>query len=179
MVVTSPPTVVIGLDPGYDRLGWAVAYWQQRLRVIDHGCITTNKKQSLAERYLDMLQQLESVLTTHKPQVAVIEALFFSKNQTTALKVAEARGVVLAALARNKLKIVEYSPNQVKLAVTGYGNADKVAMQKMIQLQVVLPDGPSALIKKGESKKILDDTFDAMGLALTYLSDARARSGSV
>lgn len=175
MIVSSHPTVVIGLDPGYDRLGWAVGYWQQRLQVLDYGCITTNKKQSLAERYLDMLQQLEFVLSAHQPQVAVIEALFFSKNQTTALKVAEARGVVLAALAKNNLKIVEYSPNQVKLAVTGYGNADKVAMQKMIQLQVKLP----STVKGLGNDKIIDDTFDAIGLALTYLSDARARSGSV
>lgn len=150
--------IILGIDPGYDRIGWAIGRgFGSKPQIIDLGCIQTNKKDSLFKRYQAIEQQLQKVISQYKPQDLAIETLFFSKNTTTALKVSEARGVILSCAARNGLDIFEYNPNQIKLTVTGNGNANKVAMEKMIRLQLDIPQ-----------RKFIDDAIDAAGIVLTH-----------
>lgn len=157
--------LILGIDPGYDRLGWAVGQISKKGRgepdIKDLGCIITSRKNTITQRYLTLDSELQKIIDEYRPQQLAIEGLFFSKNKTTALKVAEARGVILSCAARNKLEIFEYFPNQIKLAVTGNGRANKVAMEKMLRLQLILP------IKK-KDKKIIDDAMDAVGVVLTH-----------
>lgn len=150
--------IILGIDPGYGRLGWAIgqkngAAWDQ----VELGCIETSKSQNLFERYVVLETELQKVINQFKPQVAAIETLFFSKNRKTAMEVSESRGVVLACLIRNKLKISQYAPNQIKQTVTGYGQADKKAVEKMIRMEFNL-----------RNKNILDDAIDALAVVLTH-----------
>lgn len=150
--------IILGLDPGFDRLGWAVATRSQRsIEVQALGCIQTITRQPLYVRYASLLTQLEAVLIQYLPTEVAIETLYFSKNVSTALPVSEARGVIISRLLREQLPIFDYNPMQVKLAVTGSGRADKSAIAKMLKLQLKLPRAPH-----------LDDALDAVGICLTH-----------
>lgn len=150
--------LILGIDPGYDRLGWAVAQKQNRqLNILGYGCIQTQKTADLFSRYLDLEQQLEKIMQQFHPQVAAIESLFFFKNAKTALKVSEARGIVLSKLINHQVKIFEYTPLQIKETVTGFGRADKKAVAKMIKLELNL-----------ETNKIIDDAVDALAVIMTH-----------
>lgn len=150
--------VILGIDPGYDRVGWAIgtALGRQWLS-IQYGVIQTTKTLPLTARYQSLADQLTTLIKTYSPQVAVIESLFFFKNQKTALKVSEARGVIIKTCLAANLAIAEFTPLQIKQAVTGYGRADKKSVEKMVSLQ----------LKLGE-KKISDDAIDALAIMLTY-----------
>lgn len=150
---------VISFDPGYDRLGWAIANIQKHtIKIGEYGCITTTKSKSLFERYAEIIIALDVLLKKNQPTEAAIESLFFFSNQKTAMKVAEARGVVISRLVRSGIAIFEYTPLQIKEAVTGYGRADKKAVEKMVRSQLHIDP----------QKKILDDTFDALALQITH-----------
>jgi len=150
--------ITLGIDPGYDRIGWAIGKGlDSKPEIISFGCIQTNKKDSLFQRYQALEQQLQKIIDQYHPQDLAIETLFFSKNKTTALKVSEARGVILSCCTRNKLNIAQYHPNQIKLTVTGSGQANKIAMEKMVRLQLNIPP-----------VKIIDDAIDAIGIVLTH-----------
>ena len=150
--------IVLGIDPGYDRIGWAIGKGLgSKPEIIDFGCIQTNKKEEIFDRYQFIENKLQKIIEQYQPQELAIETLFFSKNKKTALQVSEARGVILSCCTRNKLNIFEYFPNQIKLAVTGNGQATKAAMEKMIHLQLDIP-----------RKKIIDDAIDAIGIVLTH-----------
>jgi crossover junction endodeoxyribonuclease RuvC len=156
--------VILGIDPGYDRVGWAVGSKQgQQWLSINYGLIQTDKTTPLTERYRTLAAQLTVIIKTHQPTVAVIESLFFFKNQKTALKVSEARGVIIKTCLGAGLKIAEFTPLQIKQAVTGYGRADKTSMEKMIRLQLKLT-----------TSKIGDDVIDALAAMLTYGSVMRS-----
>lgn len=149
---------IIGLDPGYDRLGWGILEASRRnFKVVDFGIIQTKKQHSIFERYSQILSNLERILRQHNPQEAAVETLFFSKNQKTAMRVSEARGLIIGQLLHCSCQVFEYSPQDVKLAVTGYGKADKQAVEKMVRAELNLG-----------SKKIIDDTLDALAVALTH-----------
>lgn len=164
---TSTPTPsngrVLAIDPGYDRLGFAVL---ERVNgketVLISGCITTDRKASAELRLKEIGEMLQEIISENKPEALSIEKLFFNQNVTTALKVAEARGVVLYEAARAGLAICEYSPQDVKIAVTGYGKASKADVEKMIEKLVKLP-----------TKKRLDDELDAVALGITHLAIQR------
>lgn len=159
--------VVIGIDPGFDRVGWAVGQAEAgTLSILDFNCIQTKKTEPLVRRYHQIDQELHMVLEQYQPTEAAIESLFFAKNQTTAMHVAEARGVIISCLFRHQVPYSEYTPLQIKQAVTGYGRADKVAVEKMVRLQLRLPELP------GKSAKILDDTLDALAIVVTHASRA-------
>ncbi len=148
---------IIGIDPGFDRIGYAVGEKEgSRLKILSCGLIQTDRTQTIFSRYQQIMTQLEKVVVEWQPAVCHIEKIFFSKNQKTAMQVSEARGVILELLIRHQVAIKEFSPQEIKLAVTGYGNADKLAMAKMIKMQVI----PSVEIKWQ------DDVVDAMGLLL-------------
>lgn len=156
--------IILGIDPGYDRFGWAIIYSQAgQLRLIDCGCIETDKKASRFGRYAHVQDFLTKIIEHYHPTVAGLEQLFFSRNVSTALPVAEIRGLAIAVLLRHQVEILEFNPGTVKSAVAGNGKADKAAMRKMVLIQLGNVD--PAVRQRVETA--LDDTVDAIGVALT------------
>ncbi len=151
--------VVLGIDPGYDRLGYAVlAGTPAQPELVAVGCLTTREK-GHPERLREVASHISHLVQRYHPTRASVEQLFFSKNVKTAIKVAEARGVIVAELARAGIEIVEPSPQAVKIAATGQGNADKRQVQKML-----------CLIFKLKSPPKPDDAADALAVALCGLT---------
>ncbi len=150
---------IIAFDPGYDRLGWAVGETQNlKLKVKSFGCITTSKEDTLFHRYRIIIDEVEKLLIEHEPTQAATESLFFFSNQKTAMKVAEVRGIITGCLLKRNIEISEYTPIQIKQAAAGHGRADKVAVDKMVRLQLNL----------NPKEKIIDDTIDALAILLTH-----------
>lgn len=148
--------VILGLDPGYDRLGWAVGTLKgQQWQHLEYGLIQTDATRSIHERYQQLATQLTGIIAAYSPQVAAIESLFFAKNRKTALQVSEARGIIVHTCLTHQLEIIELTPQQIKLAVTGYGRADKKSVEKMVRLQLKLG-----------ARKVKDDTIDALAVML-------------
>lgn len=147
---------VIGIDPGFDRLGVAILKKDQ---VLFSACIETDRKASHETRLLGIGKTIEKIIKEWEPMELAIESLIFNQNTTSALKVAEARGVVLYEAARSGLKVYEYSPQAVKIAVTGYGKADKKQVELMMRKLVNIGDG-----------KKLDDEIDAIALCITHIA---------
>ena len=134
---------IIGVDPGLASTGWGVVESSQgKLRYIAHGCIETKSEQPRGERLKIIHQSFLEVLNIHKPQQAAMENLYFGKNVSSAMSVAEARGVLLLALANQGLSVTELTPNAIKKAVVGVTRADKKQIQKMIALILGLSDLP-------------------------------------
>lgn len=151
------PTVFIGIDPGYDRLGWAVGQWDgKKWLELDFGCIITDPQATIFERYQQIQTDLTALLTEFQPQSAGIESVFFSKNQTTAMRVSEVRGLIISNLIKHTCQITEFTPNQIKQAVTGAGNADKTAVAKMVRIELQL-----------DQQVVIDDAMDALAILLT------------
>jgi len=155
---------VLGIDPGYDRLGWAVLEKTSgKETVLASGTIETDKKAAGALRLLTVGDGLRDIIAEYSPTALSIEKLFFNQNVTTGIKVAEARGVVLLEAARGGLSVYEYSPQDVKIAVTGYGKASKTDVERMVEKLVKLP----------LKKRRLDDELDAVALGITHLASAK------
>ena len=151
---------VLAIDPGFDRCGVAVLeYVDGKEALIYSTCIMTDKTATLPHRLATIGAALEVVIATHKPTTLGIETLFFNKNITTGIGVAQARGVVLYIAEQHGLTIYEHGPQEVKVAVTGYGNSDKTAVYAMIQRLV--PNIP---------KKAKDDEYDAIAVGITTLA---------
>lgn len=161
-------TTVISIDPGFDRVGWAVGRISgNNYTLVAAGCLETNKKTTIFDRYGEILQGLEEILSQHTPLEAAIETLYFSKNRKTAIRVSEARGLIIGTLMKHQLSIFEYHPGEVKLAVTGYGNADKPAIAKMVRLQTNL-----------NHDKLIDDAIDAIAVGMTHAITAGMRQAT-
>lgn len=158
--------IVIGIDPGYDRLGWAVGtvITAQQVKILGYGCVLTRKEQDIFERYAQLQTELDDVLEKFSPTDAAIESLFFSKNQKTVMRVSEVRGVIVQCLLQHGCTIAEYTPLQIKQAVTGFGKAEKSAVDKMVRLQLKLTE-----------PKIIDDTMDALAILLTHSTQLNLR----
>lgn len=151
---------VLGIDPGFDRLGLAVLEGDpSRPTVVWSDCVMPAKG-APAARLAAVYDAVASAILQHKPEKISLETLFFSTNRKTALAVAEARGAILAAAGAHRIPISEYSPAQVKLAVTGHGAADKSAIARMIPHLVALPE-----------RKRLDDELDAIAVGIAGLAD--------
>lgn len=149
---------ILGIDPGYARTGYAVLDCQQdRFRVVDYGLIATDSHRKFAERLLLIDDAIHKICETYHPEVMAIEKLFYYHNQTTVIGVAQARGVCLAAAARNGVEVFEYTPMQVKLAVTGYGRSEKKQMQEMVRVLLQLKTTPQP-----------DDVADALAIAICH-----------
>ena len=134
---------IIGVDPGLASTGWGVVESARgKLRYIAHGCIETQSEQTRGERLVFIYQSFLEVLKTHKPHEAAMENLYFGKNVSSAMGVAEARGVLLMALTSHGLPIKELTPNAIKKAVVGVTRADKKQVQKMIALILGLSELP-------------------------------------
>jgi crossover junction endodeoxyribonuclease RuvC len=149
---------IIGIDPGTGILGFGVIDNTAGKRaLVDAGVIRTPVHQPAQERLVTIYDELKEIMTEHKPQVMVVEQLFFAKNVTTAMTVSQARGVVLLLGEQLGLKLVEFTPLQIKQALTGYGKADKKQVQEMVRLQLGLTEVPKP-----------DDAADALAAALTF-----------
>jgi len=150
--------VILGVDPGTARLGWGVVFDKKGNQTVgDYGCLETDKSKSDPQRLGDLYQKILKLLKKIKPDAVAIEDLFFFKNQKTIIKVSQARGVILLAAHQQKINTSSYSPLQIKMAVTGYGRADKNQIQNMVKTILKLPSIPKP-----------DDTADALAVALTH-----------
>ena len=152
---------ILGIDPGFDRIGVAVLEAEM---VLFSNCIETNRKLLHAERLLEIGEGVRKVIKKWKPMTLAIESQFFNQNITNALKVSEARGVIIYEAARAGLQIYEYSPQAIKIAVTGYGKADKTQVENMVEKLVKIPSSKS---------KKLDDELDAIAVCITCLASQR------
>ncbi|MBP9851994.1 MAG: crossover junction endodeoxyribonuclease RuvC [Candidatus Pacebacteria bacterium] len=147
---------IIGIDPGFDRNGIAVIDRNgSKDALVFSTLIQTDKKQEMSERLAVVAIEIERVLAEYKPDLLIMEQLFMSKNVTTVIGVAEARGVILAAAGKAGIPTREIGPMQVKLAITGYGKAEKSAVAMMVGKLIKLPD-----------RKMIDDEMDAIAIAL-------------
>ncbi len=154
---------VIGIDPGYDRCGWAVVEQSgNRYQALDCGCWQTNRQDDKWHRYDQLRIAFAKLIDQYQPEVMAIESLYFSRNVSTALPVSEVRGLLFGLALAAQIPIVEYTPATVKLAVTGYGRADKTQVTKMVILLLKLAKTP-----------LIDDTGDALAVALTHLLQHR------
>lgn len=150
--------VILGIDPGYAIIGWGVVRYERgRFLPLDFGAILTAAGTPFSERLAQIYTQLSAILTRYQPEAAAVEKLYFQNNQKTAIEVAEARGVILLALQRAGTPLFEYTPLQVKSAVTGYGQAHKPQMMEMTRRLLRLKETPKP-----------DDTADALALAICH-----------
>jgi crossover junction endodeoxyribonuclease RuvC len=156
--------LALGIDPGIATTGYGLVRELEdgNLLVIDYGIISTPKTDSGPVRLIQLYNEVRELLERHHPETCAVEKLFFSRNVTTAIDVGQARGVILLALAQSGLQISEYTPNEVKQAVTGYGSADKKQMQEMVKMILSLDKIPKP-----------DDAADALAIAITHLNTRR------
>lgn len=157
--------IVLGIDPGTARTGYGLVEREGgTLRLVDYGCLETLPTQELPARLLEIHRAVTELIVTHNPVQIGVERLFFNRNVQTAFAVGQARGVVLLAAAEHGLPVFEYGPHEVKVAVTGYGRADKSQVQRMVQMVL----GMSKLPKP-------DDAADALAVAIC-LAHARPQA---
>jgi crossover junction endodeoxyribonuclease RuvC len=153
---------ILSIDPGYERFGIAIIDKDKGKKevVVFSDCIKTSPKIPFADRLLQIGLDLESIIEKYKPNHIAIENLFVSNNQKTAMRVSEVRGMVIYVSKKNNLDIFEYTPLQIKLAVTGDGKSTKNQVIKMINL----------IIKNLNKDKKLDDEYDAIAVGVTHIT---------
>ncbi len=159
---------ILGIDPGTAIVGWAVVAYDEHTHTtcsVACGHIATARQTPPATRLTEIHTDLTDVITTYTPKEAAIEELFYFKNAKTVIGVAQARGVLLHACAVNNLAVAEYTPLQIKQALTGYGRATKKQIQTAVTHMLQLHHTPH-----------LDDTADALAVALCHLQSRRLRS---
>ncbi len=156
---------ILGLDPGTATTGYGVVDKDGASpTLVAYGTITTSPKKTAAERLMDIYEKLNDIIDQYQPDVLVMEELFFAKNQTTAIAVGKACGVMQFAAAQRGLPVVEYTPPEVKQAVVGYGNAEKKQVQYMIQRILGLQEVPKP-----------DDAADALALCVCHAHSEKLR----
>lgn len=147
---------ILGIDPGTATTGYGVITKQdQKLICVDYGCIKTPKEKNPGERLFMLDQELQKIMAKHTPSVVAVERLYFFKNLKTVMPVSEARGVILLAVAKKNLPIFEITPLQAKMAITGYGRAEKKQVQSMVKEILQLSEIPKP-----------DDAADALAMAI-------------
>lgn len=155
--------IILGIDPGSVITGYAVINKNKdkSMEVLDFGCINADKYCTTGERLRDIHKEVKKLIEKHKPEILSIETLFFFKNLKTVMPVSQTRGVILLAAAEKRLIVMEFTPLQMKMAIAGYGRAEKRQVQEMIKKSV---DIEKFDLKKNYRKK--DDAFDALGMAI-------------
>lgn len=155
---------ILGIDPGTGILGFGVIDVTKpgKATLVDGGVIRTPVKQEDSLRLKTIYEELTEIIELHKPDVMSVEKLFFAQNVTTAMSVAQARGVVLLCGVQNGLTLFEYTPLQIKQAITGYGRADKKQMQEMVRIILNLNEVPKP-----------DDCADALAAAICHSMTAQ------
>ena len=151
-----PSLIILGIDPGLADTGFGVIAKQgSKIKMLAYGSIKTKAKVPTEQRLLAIKNQLSSLIKKHRPEYIAVEKLFFAKNVKTALAVGQARGVVILCAGEHGLKLYEYTPLQVKMALTSYGQADKKQVQQMIKVVLGLKEIPKP-----------DDAADALAIAV-------------
>jgi crossover junction endodeoxyribonuclease RuvC len=160
----TPHNRVLAFDPGFERLGVAVVEKEKGKDILVYSdCVRTDASLPFSERLHLLGAEAEKLIKKFSPNFIALEDVYFAKNEKTAMKIAEVRGMLTYIAASHKLSIFEYTPAEVKVAITGYGKSDKAAIGLMIPRLVALP-----------SKKRLDDELDAIAVGLTCLASIRA-----
>lgn len=156
---------ILGIDPGTGICGFGVIEITKLNKPVarDFGVIATPPRTPLPDRLEDIYNSMHEIIKENQPDLISIEKLFFSKNITTGISVAEARGICLLVAKQKNLPIYEYTPNEIKKTLTGYGSAGKKQMQEMVKIQLGLPTVPKP-----------DDAADALAAAITHLFSSRA-----
>ncbi|MEE3333121.1 MAG: crossover junction endodeoxyribonuclease RuvC [Ruminococcus sp.] len=156
--------VILGIDPGYAIVGWGlVEYRNNTYKPLRYGAVTTDADMDFNQRLKVIFDDMSEIISRFKPDAVAIEKLYFTTNQKTAIMVAEARGVILLSAKQASLPIYEYTPLQVKTAVTGYGKAKKPQVMEMTRRLLKLPEVPKP-----------DDTADALAIAITHCQSANS-----
>lgn len=153
--------VVIGIDPGYDRVGVSIVKKDGIQDILIFStCIETSKKDLPDIRILDIYKKIEIIIKKYKPELMIIESLFIFKNQKTVMRVSEARGVIILCASLKKIPILELTPMQIKNSIAGDGHADKKQVKYMVE----------KILKTNFNDKILDDEIDAIACSLAGLA---------
>lgn len=156
---------ILGIDPGTATTGWAIVEEDKiNTRLVACGCVNTSKLHSDADRLVEIGHDIGSLIKKYKPDEAAIEDLFFFKNLKTAITVAQARGVILYEIKKNRVPLSSYTPLQVKQALTGYGRAEKKQIQVMVKNILKLRSAPKP-----------DDAADAIAIAICHLNSRRMK----
>lgn len=149
---------ILGIDPGTTKCGWGYfEYSKNSYLNIDWGIFETGKEINIGDRLAVLGEKVEDLVKSKKPDAVAIEEIFFMKNIKTAISVAQARGVVISICRRNRINVFEYKPNQIKLALTGYGHADKNQIQQMVKMILKLDSIPTP-----------DDAADGLATAICF-----------
>ncbi len=154
--------IIIGVDPGVARTGWAAVRvcggsGPEKIEAIEYGCIETSLELSSENRFLEIADSMDFIIKKHKAETLAIEEIFFLKKSKTLFSIAQARGVILYIAAKNKMKIFQYNPRIIKITLTGYGSSEKNQMQHMVKNILGLKDIPKP-----------DDTADALAVAVCH-----------
>lgn len=156
MLKSKEKEIILGIDPGLANTGFGVIVRKNKnIKILTCGCISTSPRTETGERLYKIQKELKKLIKKFKPDILATEEIFFAKNAKTALKVGEARGVILLIAHSANIPIKEFTPLQVKQAITGYGRAEKKQMQKMIKILLNLEEIPEP-----------DDAADALAIAL-------------
>lgn len=149
--------IILGIDPGFDRMGCAILEkMRSGEKLVYSTCLTSDRKAPYEKRLLSLGEKLEKIMDKYKPDIVAVEKLFLFKNQKTIMGVAEARGMVLYLAALKKIGVKEFTPLEIKMALTGYGRAEKIQVQSMVK----------AILKLKKAPKF-DDEMDAIACAVT------------
>ena len=153
---------ILGVDPGYAILGWGIIEYRSSIhRLVAYGTVETDKDMPMPLRLKEIYTGLTALIEKYRPDTCAIEELFFNSNQKTAIKVGEARGAAIVACAEAGLEVFEYTPLQIKQALTGYGRADKSQMQEMVRQILGLERAPRP-----------DDAADAVAAAICHANSS-------
>ena len=156
---------ILGIDPGLATLGWGeIEAEGSRIRLVQYGTLDTYPRDTFPTRLGSLYVGIKGLIDTFKPEEIAFEELFFSKNITTGIQVAGARGVALAACQSYTDRLYEYTPMQIKQALTGYGSAEKRQMQQMVRMRLGIAEVPKP-----------DDAADAVACAITHAQAGRMR----
>ena len=156
-------SIVLGIDPGLTRCGYAVLRVSGNTEVSMSalGVLSTSPEKDLPNRLAEIAREIEELLDEYQPSAVAVERIFFQSNVRTAMSVGQVSGLVLSAAARRNIEVVQYSPNQVKLALTGWGGADKAQVQKMVKERLKLNSIPKPA-----------DAVDAAAIALCHIASS-------
>ncbi len=156
--------IVLGIDPGLAMPGWGVVYKGQtdKLTCLAYGCMKTYPKDSLADRLKFIFTETQKIVDTYKPEVVAMEDIFFLKGSKVIATIGQARGALISAVVTKDLPLFEYNPRTIKMALTGYGLADKYQMQHMVKTMLGLKEIPKP-----------DDAADALAMAICHINTNR------
>jgi crossover junction endodeoxyribonuclease RuvC len=152
--------LVIGIDPGTATTGYGLVAEDKNgeIHAVEYGVVTTAANKKAEDRLLEINEKINEIMLLHRPDSGAVEKLFFQRNVSTAIAVGQARGVILLSFSQNKIPVFEYTPNEVKQSVTGYGSAEKKQVQEMVRTILSLPELPKP-----------DDAADALAIAICHI----------